>query len=192
MLDLFRRLLALFLDWFLRGRMLRRGFFRYWDGQRWRYADPFALWRTLAGEPALERIAEAEAGQEPAAGQVLAALAAIFAARRYAQSSEGEGIEKPEARIQNSDSRILNSGFPSAGLADWELLDLLRQFEAHLELLKKTTDPGRMPLLLAVLGSSISPGPPEEAESPSSDSGCTASESSEDAPTAPSPPCATP
>lgn len=188
MLDFFRLLLALLVDWFVRGRMLRRGFFRYWDGRRWRYADPFALWRTLAGEPALERIAEAEAGVEPAAGQALGALAAIFQARRYGDTETRRHGEGETSVVSVSPCLPLSV----SGLADWELLDLLRQFEAHLELLKKTTDPGRMPLLLSALGSSTSPGPPDGPAPASSDSGCTASGSSDAAATEPSSPSATP
>lgn len=108
MLDLFAR-------WRLKGRKL----FRYFDGGKWQYRDPFALWRALFTDPNapdLEKALDAvRAGKEPETSNTLNWLAKQFGVARWNQEK-------------------------GSGLTDGEILDLLDSFGQYLDEQKKSTE----------------------------------------------------
>lgn len=124
-----------------RRRLGQRALFRYSDGTRLRYADPAMIWRALYNHPGFDLATMGQAadeGQEPEATQVYKGLCDVFGVKPF-DSATGEG------------------------LATWEVFDLLRDFEAYLETLKKKYNPSRMPLQLWALG--LSPPSPAEGTS---------------------------
>lgn len=141
--------------WRARRRLAQRGLFRYHDGQRIRWGDPFALWRGLVNHPEmnLETMAPlVDEGQEPETSIVLNATAEVFGVQRW-------------------DSQA------GAGLTDWEILGLLTALQEYLAALKKNTSPGRTSAEpTGPPPCSDFPGPPSQATSASSDSGSTPSE----------------
>lgn len=147
--------------WSFARKTQRRALFEFHDGTTLRRVDPFQLWRRLFTHPRLnfaEMLPLAEQGQEPETTTTIECLCEIFGVSRWNEAA-------------------------GTGLTDWEILALVGQFEEFLELLKKSTSRGRMPLLLSVLGSSTSPEPQGEHANASSDSGETPDESKPDVPT---------
>lgn len=136
--------------WFERRRLRDRALFAYRDGTRERYADPAEVWRKLLNHPTMnfvDMMPLAEQGQEPEVSVVLDALAEIFDVDRWDEST-------------------------GRGLTNWETLDLVHQFDAYLNALKKNISTQRMPLLLSVYGQRTgSPHPqPDPAAEPSMNS----------------------
>jgi hypothetical protein len=77
-----------------RRRLKSRNLLRYWDGRRWRYGDPFRIWRQLQGHPKcnIETMAPlAEVGQEPETTIVVEAIAEVFGVPRW-NDATGEGL----------------------------------------------------------------------------------------------------
>ncbi len=143
---------------FLDRRLHQRGLFRYHDGRRWRHGDPFLIWRRLHNHPKcnLETMApELDEGKEPGATIVLDAICQVFDVQRWDDHGK-------------------------SGLIDWELIGLLAQLDAFLDDLKKNTSPGPISSEPTESESSISPAPPDEVTSSSSDSGSVPIESSAD------------
>jgi len=139
-----------------RRRLGRRALFLYHDGARWRWGDPAEIWRKLLSHPKMnfaDMMPLAHQGHEPESGIVLAALAEIFDVRPWDEVSR-------------------------SGLTNWEVLDLLRQFDEYLSALKKSTNPSRMPWQLSAYGYSPGQDSPDPATNSSADSSSTPNESS--------------
>lgn len=101
-----------------RRRQRKRELLRYFDGRRWRYGDPFALYRAIAAHPTLNLEAQApliDLGQEPETSIAVEAIAEVFGLQRW-----------------NAES--------GAGLTDWEILDCLEQLNRFLLGVKKNTN----------------------------------------------------
>jgi len=101
-----------------RRRLGQRGLFRYHDGQRTRWGDPFLLWRALINHEKLDLASMgelADTGQEPATTIVVEACCEVFGVKRWSDATQ-------------------------AGLTDWEVLDLLDQLDKYLQGLKKNSN----------------------------------------------------
>jgi hypothetical protein len=146
-------------------RLRQRGLFRFWDGRRWRYADPFKCWREINNHEKLNMESMADdidAGNEPETSIALNAVCEVFGVERWSDKTR-------------------------RGLTDSELLNLLADFQEFLELLKKSGSPGPTSSeVSATFQSSTSPELPDEATKPLSDSGSAPSESNSASPTEPS------
>lgn len=97
-----------------------RAIMPFWDGKEVRYADPFAVWRTLTQDPNvnLERAeADVEQGIEPTTTQVLDLICRAFGVRRWDPKT-------------------------NTGLPDWHVIGLLRYLAAYTEAVKKNTSDG--------------------------------------------------
>ena len=133
---------------------VERRIFRYFDGQRWRAADPLRAYRQLLTHPtfSIEKHPEmCDAGDEEALRITLAAMTEIFGLHAW-------------------DDATLT------GLPEFEILDLFVAFNAYLDGLKKSTSPN--PTLPEHLESEPSDQPSQEAStSEPSDSGSISSES---------------
>lgn len=145
-------------------RLRQRGLFSFWDGSRTRYADPFKVWREIANHQDLnlESMAdEIDRGAEPETSIAVTVICQAFAVERWSDETH-------------------------RGLTDSELLNLLADFQAHLEALKKNGSPG--PILSPATGSESSTGQVDQvaATNFSSASGYASSEPSSASPTAPS------
>lgn len=130
-----------------RRRLAQRGLFRYHDGARVRYGDPFAIYRTLYNDPVvnLERSMDSvDAGEEPETTQLMELLAKTFDAKRW----DGQ-----------------------SGLTDWELLALFGAFTDYLDGLKKNISPGPTWSRPTDSESSVSPAGPEPVTSSCADCG---------------------
>lgn len=150
--------------WRQRRQQRERYLLRFWDGQRWRYGDPFAIWRALANHPEanLETMLElADAGQEPETTIVVGAICEAFGVRRW-------------------DGR--------RGLTDWQVLELPALLVELFETVKKNISPGSNSAESTDSGSATSLDSPADRPSFSSPSGSTGPESSTDGPTTPPPP----
>jgi hypothetical protein len=104
-----------------RRRLQDRGLFRYHDGTRTRYADPFVVWRALNNHPEmnLEKQADfVDIGQEPETTTVVKAFCDVFDVKRWDDTKR-------------------------TGLMDWEILDLINQLEGFLAPLKKNISLGQ-------------------------------------------------
>jgi hypothetical protein len=138
-----------------RRRLQDRGLFRYHDGTRVRYADPFVLWRALNNHPKMNLKTQADfvdVGQEPETTIVVTAFCDVFDVQRWDDGKR-------------------------TGLMDWEVLDLINQLEGFLAPLKKNISPGQTSSPLTESESSMgSEGPPNEATNSSSGSGSTPNE----------------
>ena len=151
-------------QWAERRRLRQRALFQYRDGTRTRYADPAVVWRAILNHPRYDFSAVSKlagVGQEPEHSQLLEIVADAFRVQRWNEVDR-------------------------SGLTEWELLELLGQFDRYLEALKKNISPSRMPLQLSVYGQSISSAPVSaetnaEPTSSSSVSSCSPIESSTDA-----------
>jgi hypothetical protein len=148
--------------WRQRKRLAQRALFRYHDGRQWRHADPAKIWRDLYSDPEIPDVAqaaaEADAGQEPQATKFHAFLCRIFDVEPF----------DPQT---------------GCGLTIWEIHGILRDFEAYLYALKKSTNPSRMPWQLWALTEG-SPAPaPSEPQTSSSPSSSSPDESNADGPT---------
>ena len=102
-------------------RNRKRQLFRYWDGARWRRADPLRLWRRIVNEwdelrPLLEC---ADTGKEPETTQAIQWLCGLFGVSRWSEDN-------------------------ARGLTDAELFGLLEQFYGYLDALKKSMGRGSM------------------------------------------------
>lgn len=145
-------------------RLRQRGLFSFWDGSRQRYADPFKVWREIASNPDLnlEEMAEdIDKGEEPATSIAIKAVCQAFGVERWSDESH-------------------------RGLTDWELLNLLGDFQGYLELLKKSGSLGPTSSPAMDSESSTSPAGQDAATSFSSAFGYASSEPSSASPTAPS------
>jgi hypothetical protein len=112
------------LRWIARRRRL---IFRYYDGQRYVWGDPLAIWGRLGISKELgELLHEAELGKEPALSEARQRLRAAFEAVPYDRTT-------------------------GKGLTDWELFELFLRYASYIDMLKKKLPPGRMPLLIAAL-----------------------------------------
>lgn len=161
---MFRRLR----EWWWRVRRTR-ALFWYWDGARWKFADPAALWRAMLNHPQLDfanDLQEASCGIEPKATETWKIIAGLLGVERMAETGRG--------------------------LTDWEIHDIVRQFEEYLELLKKSTSPLRMPLQLLALGFSTLPDSPDAATSAPLGSASTPDASDSAEPITSEPPSETP
>jgi hypothetical protein len=108
------------LSWLTSRRLGSRRLFRYWDGRRWRYGDPFLLWRAIMNHPTVHfenALPLVDDGVEPETSQVVVALYEIFAVEPWDEHRR-------------------------TGLTQWEILAVLGAFNLYLELLKKSTSPG--------------------------------------------------
>jgi len=141
----------------LRKRRRRRSLalMRFWDGERFRYADPFLVWRRIYSDPDvdLQAIAPlADAGHEPEATQAIDLIARAFEVQRFDEATQ-------------------------TGLTDWEICGLLNDMDAYMEAVKKKYNFGPISPEPTASESSISPEPPTETPKPSSGSGSVAEES---------------
>lgn len=130
-----------------RRRLAQRGLFRYHDGQRTRYGDPFAIFRALHNDPVvnMERAPDSvDAGEEPETSQFMELLAKSFDVSRW-------------------DGR--------SGLSDWELMALFGAFTDYLDELKKNISPGLTSSKPTASESSASPVLPHEATDSCADCG---------------------
>jgi hypothetical protein len=90
----------------------------YWDGQTTRRGDPFRLQRDLNNHATMnmaEMSPDVDAGKEPATTIMVEAIAEVFGVKRW------DG---------------------TAGLTDWEILNLLAKLDDYLLALKKNTSLG--------------------------------------------------
>jgi len=97
-----------------------KAIFQYYDGQRVRYGDPFAIWRALTQDPEinLDRIApEDDSGHEPETSQFLSLLRRVFDVKPFDEAS-------------------------GAGLTDWQTLNLVGHLRAYTVQVKKNSRPG--------------------------------------------------
>jgi len=126
----------------------QRGLFRYHDGERWRYTDPFAAWRLILNHPTfnIETMAhEIDAGAEPETTICIKAMCDVFDLKRWDNST-------------------------NTGLTDWQVLAILDQFDGYLTSVKKNSSRGRILSEPTESESSTSPVPQEPTTKPSSDS----------------------
>src|SRR5688572_5596938 len=103
-----------------RRRLAKRGIYRFWDGETWRYADPLRIWQGLFLHPTLnlERdLPFVDTGVEPQTSNTLGAISEAFGVQRFDSATK-------------------------RGLTAWEIVDLVDTFFAWLELQKKSTSPG--------------------------------------------------
>lgn len=125
----------------------QRGLFRYHDGERWRYADPFATWRSIINHSrfSIETMAlEVDRGGEPETTICIEAMCEVFGVERWDKAT-------------------------NRGLTDWQILSLLDQFDRYLTSVKKNSSTG--PTSSAPTDSDSSPVqvPPEPTTNSSSD-----------------------
>jgi hypothetical protein len=126
----------------------RRGLFRYHDGSRWRYADPFAAWRSILNHPTfnIETMAhEIDAGGEPETTICIEAMCEVFDLKRWDKYS-------------------------ATGLTDWQVLAVLDQFDTYLTSVKKNSSRGQTLSEPTASESSTSRVPQEPTTNPLSDS----------------------
>jgi hypothetical protein len=147
-------------------RMLAAGaIFSYWDGQKFRYADPFKLWRDLTQDEKvnLERLLpEADDADGRAVDALVAHVCRVFGVTRWDEAAR-------------------------SGLTDLELLHLLQSTLRWTAFVKKNSSPGpTLPPATAAATSSASPGPPNPTRSASSDCTSTATARRPAGPTPPS------
>jgi hypothetical protein len=128
-----------------RGRLI----YSYHDGEKWRRADPFLLWRKLLHHPTVnlvEILPLAELGSEPETTQAVETVAEAFGVTRWEERSQ-------------------------SGLLDWEILRLVNDFERWMAALKKNTSLGPISPPATGSASSNSQGPQNHATSSPSGSG---------------------
>lgn len=134
--------------------------FRYWDGRRWRRADPFRLWRELFARNSIADLyGPAVEGREPETTELLERLCQVF------------GVQRWDERTRQ-------------GLTDWEIFSLLGQFHEYLEALKKSISPGLISPPPGDSASGTGPAAPDGATKASSPSWSSPSEPSSAAVTA--------
>ena len=144
----------------------QRGLFRYHDGERWRYSDPFAVWRSILNHPTfnIETMAhEIDAGAEPETTICIEAMCEVFDLKRWDKYS-------------------------NTGLTDWQVLAILDQFDGYLTSVKKNFNRGQTSSAPTASESSTSPVPPEPTTKPLSDSTFAETEPISDGGTSPSAP----
>jgi len=137
--------------WAERRRQRARGLFKYHDGTRTRRADPAEIWRKLLNHPEMafeEMLPLAEQGTMPEREIVIKALCEVFDVKQYDDATQ-------------------------TGLTEWEILQLVGDFDEYLDWLKKNTSPQRMPWQLLVYGQSSSP-PSSTPEAPAADTSSSA------------------
>lgn len=125
-----------------RWRQRRPGFFQYFDGQRDRFGDPFAIWRAIASHPTVNFADAASAideGREPETTQAIVALCEIFGVTRWDEAT-------------------------GTGLTDWEVANLFGDFSDYLDALKKNTNSGPISSAPSEPESSTPQEPPDEPE----------------------------
>lgn len=152
------------LGWIRKSFLRRRpGLFRFHDGTRMRSIDPFKAFRTLIHHPEFNLDAHpplVDLGAEPETTVTVKALCEAFGVRRWDDST-------------------------ATGLTEWEILDLLRQFEVYLDALKKNGGSGpTSPQPTEPTSSSDSPERRDETGNVFSASGSTPSGPSAERPTA--------
>ena len=94
--------------------------FEYFDGQQWRYGDPFALWRALVNHETFNltnHLPAVDRGEEPESTIAVEAITEVFGLVRW-------------------DSR------GGRGLTDGQVIDILTELAVYLEELKKKRSPG--------------------------------------------------
>jgi hypothetical protein len=141
---------------FTRGRFRNRLLFRYHDGTRWRYGDPYKLWREMwnptgAGHKCLlkEHAPAFDSGQEPETTLLIEAICKVFGLKRFDPES-GEGV------------------------TDWEAKNILNVLSDYIDEVKKNTRASpTSPEPTASKPPFDSPAPQAEPTKPSSDSGST-------------------
>jgi hypothetical protein len=104
----------------LRRQARARMLFRFWDGSRWRYGDPFRIWRRIVNDEKFNVQNHgplADAGMEPETTYCIEAVCAAFGVEQFSDQT-------------------------GRGLTDQELLDLLAQLANYLNALKKNTASG--------------------------------------------------
>lgn len=112
------RLWLWILSWFPIGstaRLNRRLLFRFFDGARWQYRDPYALWRAIRDyeHANIQELYQSEAeGTMPETSRLCEALADVFEVDRFQSSTH-------------------------RGMSDWELLQAFEGFLAYMWSVKK-------------------------------------------------------
>lgn len=120
------------LQWLEQRQLRKRGLFTFRVGNCLRYADPAVAWRGLLNHPKHDFAAVAQLaamGQEPEYSQLLDLIAETFSVQRWNEADR-------------------------SGMTEWELLDLLQEFDGYLTALKKNTSPSRTPWQLSGYGQS--------------------------------------
>ena len=106
--------------WRKRQRQSQRMIFRYHNGLSVIAADPLVIWRRIINNPGLQLdrcAAYINAGKEPESTEIVRSLCDIFGLRRY---EPGTGL----------------------GLTDLELVDVLGDFVAYMDVVKKNISRG--------------------------------------------------
>lgn len=138
----------------------KRAFFRFHDGRRWRYVDPFKAWRELNNHPDFDFASQlkfVDVGESDSTEACVKALCGVFAVERWNE--------------QTGD-----------GLTDWELLNVLDAFYQYCAAVKKNISPGPTESEPTDPASSTFPAPPAAASSACSGSPSTPIASSFDTP----------
>lgn len=136
-------------------RLAKRGIYRFWDGEQWRYADPLRIWQGIFRHPTVNFVRDLEAvdeGIEPTTTEVLNGICEIFAVQRFDDATR-------------------------RGLTSWELVDMLNEYFAWLESQKKSTSSGPTSTEPSEPEYSSSMAAPPGDTKPSADSGPVVSES---------------
>lgn len=134
----------------------RRSLFRYWNGERDVYGDPFYIWRQILNHPKFNAETMAflvDEGSEPETTICVEAMCEIFGVQRW-----------------DSDTQ--------SGLTDMEIIMLLDSFDAYLSGVKKNSSTGATSSPPTDSESSTSTEAPKEATSSSSGANSTSSEQS--------------
>lgn len=147
--------------WWRKRKLLKTGgLLRFYDGRRWRYGDPFAIWRVLQNQPTTMQVGYLEqfipTGKEPECSQLIELTCQAFGATRFDPQTE-------------------------QGLTDSEVIQLLFTFARYVADVKKNISPGPISPGPTDSESSASPEPPSEPMSACSDSSCACGEPRPDA-----------
>jgi hypothetical protein len=150
------------------GRRLRklirtRAIFKYHDGERTRYGDPFAIWRTLTQDPVinLERIQpDIDKGKEPETSQFIALVRKAFDVKPFDEAT-------------------------GTGLTDWQTMELVGLLRDYTVAVKKNSSPGPTSPASTESASSTGPAAPSEPTNSSGDSTSTSPGSVPGGPTSP-------
>ena len=134
----------------------RRSLFRYWNGKREVYGDPFSIWRQILNHPKFNAETMAflvDEGSEPETTICVEAMCEIF------------GVQRWDAETQT-------------GLTDMEIIMLLDGFDNYLSTVKKNSSLGATSSPATASESSTSTEPQTEATNSSADATSTSSEQS--------------
>lgn len=89
-------------SWFLARRMIGRGFFAYYDGEKTVWGDPLRIWRALQNDPEIElatALIGAGEAREPDTTRTIEAICRAFGVKRF-DPETGKGLSDHEVIAQ--------------------------------------------------------------------------------------------